>query len=276
MVSLKKERRWRKGEESEGKKIGGREKGARKEKERGREGGREEKNFNPEDAHVWLSSIIPSREDRYQAEIKESSPCELPSDPHTHLSMKQEIMADGPRCKRRKQANPRRKNVRRSTQLGSSAPESRCCHFLSPQKGAAIDGVGCEREIIPNSAPGPFQWPNTEEDVRRMRINKSETPPPTTWPKARRARAHFVLLVFLPTPSLGSEEGGQRSGQNVSFSARSNLRRKVSASGAFLTDSARNPRRFLHAVGGAVQNEKVREAKGQWCRVVAQPTQVGQ
>lgn len=32
--------------------------------------------------------------------------------PHTHLSMKHEIMADGPRCKRRKQANPRRKNGR--------------------------------------------------------------------------------------------------------------------------------------------------------------------
>uniref|UniRef100_A0A8C7IUH9 Zinc finger E-box binding homeobox 2 n=1 Tax=Oncorhynchus kisutch TaxID=8019 RepID=A0A8C7IUH9_ONCKI len=41
--------------------------------------------------------------------FKESSPCELPSDPL--LSMKHEIMADGPRCKRRKQANPRRKNA---------------------------------------------------------------------------------------------------------------------------------------------------------------------
>ncbi|KAM4698260.1 LOW QUALITY PROTEIN: zinc finger E-box-binding homeobox 2 [Rhinophrynus dorsalis] len=40
--------------------------------------------------------------------IQSRSPCELPSDPL--LSMKQEIMADGPRCKRRKQANPRRKN----------------------------------------------------------------------------------------------------------------------------------------------------------------------
>lgn len=34
---------------------------------------------------------------------------------HTHLSMKQEIMADGPRCKRRKQANPRRKNGKKIT-----------------------------------------------------------------------------------------------------------------------------------------------------------------
>jgi len=41
--------------------------------------------------------------------MKERSPCGLlPSDPL--LSMKQEIMAEGPRCKRRKQANPRRKN----------------------------------------------------------------------------------------------------------------------------------------------------------------------
>ncbi|KAA0715765.1 Zinc finger E-box-binding homeobox 2 [Triplophysa tibetana] len=42
--------------------------------------------------------------------MKERSPCGLlPSDPL--LSMKQEIMAEGPRCKRRKQANPRRKNA---------------------------------------------------------------------------------------------------------------------------------------------------------------------
>lgn len=36
------------------------------------------------------------------------SPCKLPSDPR--LSMRELIMADGPRFKRRKQANPRRKN----------------------------------------------------------------------------------------------------------------------------------------------------------------------
>lgn len=40
------------------------------------------------------------------------SPCELPSDPR--LSMRELIMADGPRCKRRKQANPRRKNGKRA------------------------------------------------------------------------------------------------------------------------------------------------------------------
>ncbi len=46
--------------------------------------------------------------------MKERSPCGLlPSDPL--LSMKQEIMAEGPRCKRRKQANPRRKNGKKVT-----------------------------------------------------------------------------------------------------------------------------------------------------------------
>lgn len=45
--------------------------------------------------------------------MKERSPCGLlPSDPL--LSMKQEIMAEGPRCKRRKQANPRRKNGKKA------------------------------------------------------------------------------------------------------------------------------------------------------------------
>ncbi|XP_058642281.1 zinc finger E-box-binding homeobox 2a isoform X1 [Onychostoma macrolepis] len=48
--------------------------------------------------------------------MKERSPCGLlPSDPL--LSMKQEIMAEGPRCKRRKQANPRRKNEESHTSL---------------------------------------------------------------------------------------------------------------------------------------------------------------
>ena len=45
-------------------------KGRREGREREREGERErkkKKNFNPEDAHVWLSSIIPSREDRWRA-----------------------------------------------------------------------------------------------------------------------------------------------------------------------------------------------------------------
>uniref|UniRef100_A0A8C8YP31 Zinc finger E-box binding homeobox 2 n=1 Tax=Prolemur simus TaxID=1328070 RepID=A0A8C8YP31_PROSS len=59
------------------------------------------------------------------------SPCELPSDPL--LSMKQPIMADGPRCKRRKQANPRRKNALESE---ISTRSARCpaaaCHQHGP------------------------------------------------------------------------------------------------------------------------------------------------
>ena len=73
-----KQKRWRKREESEGKKKEerggekeeGRERREGGERERDRERERErgkKKNFNPEDAHVWLSSIIPSREDRWRA-----------------------------------------------------------------------------------------------------------------------------------------------------------------------------------------------------------------
>ncbi|XP_056610515.1 zinc finger E-box-binding homeobox 2a isoform X2 [Triplophysa dalaica] len=55
--------------------------------------------------------------------MKERSPCGLlPSDPL--LSMKQEIMAEGPRCKRRKQANPRRKNVLSYENVGEAGSGS--------------------------------------------------------------------------------------------------------------------------------------------------------
>lgn len=37
----------------------------------------------------------------------------------------------------------------------SSALERRRCHVLSPQKGAAIDCGGYEREISRDSTPGP-------------------------------------------------------------------------------------------------------------------------
>uniref|UniRef100_A0A8C2BZ15 Zinc finger E-box binding homeobox 2a n=1 Tax=Cyprinus carpio TaxID=7962 RepID=A0A8C2BZ15_CYPCA len=54
--------------------------------------------------------------------MKERSPCGLlPSD--LLLSMKQEIMAEGPRCKRRKQANPRRKNEERKAEYNLMSPD---------------------------------------------------------------------------------------------------------------------------------------------------------
>ncbi|KAA0713257.1 hypothetical protein E1301_Tti009323 [Triplophysa tibetana] len=57
------------------------------------------------------------------------SPCELPSDPR--LSMRELIMADGPRCKRRKQANPRRKNGK--SRMGKCPGAERVKkRFLSP------------------------------------------------------------------------------------------------------------------------------------------------
>lgn len=42
----------------------------------------------------------------------------------THLSMKQEIMAEGPRCKRRKQANPRRKNGKTTRTRTHQVPQT--------------------------------------------------------------------------------------------------------------------------------------------------------
>ncbi|KAL4618011.1 zinc finger E-box-binding homeobox 2 isoform X2 [Arapaima gigas] len=46
---------------------------------------------------------------------RSGAPCELPSDPLLSMKQQQQIMADGPRCKRRKQANPRRKNGKYSS-----------------------------------------------------------------------------------------------------------------------------------------------------------------
>lgn len=54
------------------------------------------------------------------------SPCELPSDPR--LSMRELIMADGPRCKRRKQANPRRKNGKSRMGKCPCAERVRCAN----------------------------------------------------------------------------------------------------------------------------------------------------
>lgn len=45
----------------------------------------------------------------------ERSRIEEPHADCTDSSMKQEMMAEGPRCKRRKQANPRRKNGKSTT-----------------------------------------------------------------------------------------------------------------------------------------------------------------
>lgn len=81
------------------------------------------------------------------------TPCE---DDKRHLVAQEEVGSEG-LCNEGLMTIHKWFSVRWSTQLGSSALESRRCHFLSPQKGAAIDGVGCEREITQNSAPGLSQ-----------------------------------------------------------------------------------------------------------------------
>uniref|UniRef100_A0A4X2KCN6 Zinc finger E-box binding homeobox 2 n=1 Tax=Vombatus ursinus TaxID=29139 RepID=A0A4X2KCN6_VOMUR len=52
--------------------------------------------------------------------------------------MKQQIMADGPRCKRRKQANPRRKNA-----FGRISLERRCPSLACHQSSVATCKVCC-------------------------------------------------------------------------------------------------------------------------------------
>lgn len=62
----------------------------------------------------------------------------------TDLSMKQEIMAEGPRCKRRKQANPRRKNVlnyENVVETGSETDEDDRT-LVSEENGLANGGGG--------------------------------------------------------------------------------------------------------------------------------------
>lgn len=94
------------------------------------------------------------------------TPCE---DDKRHLVAQKEVGSEG-LCNEGLMTIHKWFSVRWSTRLGSSALESRRCHFLSPQKGAAIDGVGCEREITQNSAPGLSQV-----TCRRMGVGGTHT-----------------------------------------------------------------------------------------------------
>lgn len=67
------------------------------------------------------------------------SPCELPSDPR--LSMRELIMADGPRCKRRKQANPRRKNGKSRLGKCPGAKRVRCANGCDTRDRVRSDSV---------------------------------------------------------------------------------------------------------------------------------------
>lgn len=73
---------------------------------------------------------------------------------HTHLSMKQEIMADGPRCKRRKQANPRRKNGKKITGETIQAVGGDICGCKPGLKvSTAVRGRVCPRLVRLSAFP---------------------------------------------------------------------------------------------------------------------------
>ncbi|XP_051568115.1 zinc finger E-box-binding homeobox 2-like [Myxocyprinus asiaticus] len=75
------------------------------------------------------------------------SPCKLPSD--LRLSMRELIMADGPRCKRRKQANPRRKNVldyENIVETGSETEEED--RLMVSEEDGLLSGAGSPISLI--------------------------------------------------------------------------------------------------------------------------------
>ncbi|KAI1884905.1 hypothetical protein AGOR_G00214710 [Albula goreensis] len=111
--------------------------------------------------------------------FKESSPCDLPSDPR--LSMKPEIMADGPRCKRRKQANPRRKNVlnyENVVETGSETDEDDKL-LVSEEEHGLLNGEGREgspagvpnREASPRVGQAPVTKEDEDEDMRESGVD---------------------------------------------------------------------------------------------------------
>uniref|UniRef100_A0A4X2K4Y0 Zinc finger E-box binding homeobox 2 n=1 Tax=Vombatus ursinus TaxID=29139 RepID=A0A4X2K4Y0_VOMUR len=73
--------------------------------------------------------------------------------------MKQQIMADGPRCKRRKQANPRRKNVVNYDNVvdtGSETDEEDKLHIAEDEGIAnALDQETSPARVVPNHESSP-------------------------------------------------------------------------------------------------------------------------
>lgn len=76
--------------------------------------------------------------------------------------MKQQIMADGPRCKRRKQANPRRKNVvnyENVVETGSETDEEDKLHIAEDE--SAINTL--DQETSPASVPNHESSPHVSQ-----------------------------------------------------------------------------------------------------------------
>ncbi|KAE8280110.1 Zinc finger E-box-binding homeobox 1 [Larimichthys crocea] len=75
-------------------------------------------------------------------------------------------MADGPRCKRRKQANPRRNNVtnyNNVVEAGSDSDDEDKLHIVE-EEGSLADGADCESTLPDDEHPRERCWDGVKED----------------------------------------------------------------------------------------------------------------
>ncbi|XP_020494226.1 zinc finger E-box-binding homeobox 1b isoform X2 [Labrus bergylta] len=76
------------------------------------------------------------------------------------------IMADGPRCKRRKQANPRRNNVtnyNNVVEAGSESDDEDKLHIVE-EEGSLADGADCDSTLPDEEHPREHCWDGVKED----------------------------------------------------------------------------------------------------------------
>ncbi|XP_056606503.1 zinc finger E-box-binding homeobox 2b isoform X4 [Triplophysa dalaica] len=101
------------------------------------------------------------------------SPCELPSDPR--LSMRELIMADGPRCKRRKQANPRRKNAvldfENVVETGSETEDDD--RLLVSEEDGLLNGARSPISLINHESLAPPS-PNLDHTLLRKTVDEED------------------------------------------------------------------------------------------------------
>nr|XP_046226999.1 zinc finger E-box-binding homeobox 1b [Scatophagus argus] len=75
-------------------------------------------------------------------------------------------MADGPRCKRRKQANPRRNNVTNYNNVvdaGSDSDDEDKLHIVE-EDGSLVDGADCDSTLPEDEHPRERCWDGVKED----------------------------------------------------------------------------------------------------------------
>ncbi|CAJ1081923.1 zinc finger E-box-binding homeobox 1b [Xyrichtys novacula] len=75
-------------------------------------------------------------------------------------------MADGPRCKRRKQANPRRNNVtnyNNVVEAGSESDDEDKLHIVE-EEGSLADGADCDSTLPDEEHPREHCWDRVKED----------------------------------------------------------------------------------------------------------------